>query len=101
MTLAAAVPGGGPATAVGVGAGAGAGSGGGLFTDPCDVRLALGAGGVLGVFNGAGVLSAADVHVAVRLGRFGPEGDDRVLLAAALAVSGQGCLLYTSDAADE
>jgi exodeoxyribonuclease V alpha subunit len=68
-------------TAAAIGAGA-------AFTDPCDSRLALRAPGVLGVFNAAGVLSAADVHVAVRLGRFGAEVDDRVLLAAALAVRG-------------
>jgi exodeoxyribonuclease V alpha subunit len=43
---------------------------------------------LLGEFNAAGVLSAADVHVALRLGRFGPETDDGVLLAAALAVRG-------------
>ncbi|HET9769706.1 MAG TPA: exodeoxyribonuclease V subunit alpha [Acidimicrobiia bacterium] len=56
------------------------------FTDPRDSRLALRATGLLGAFNAAGVLSAADVHVAVRLGRFGPEHDDGVLLAAGLAV---------------
>ncbi len=56
------------------------------FTDPDDARLALRAPGLLGTFNAAGVLNAADVHVALRLGRFGPETDDGVLLAAALAV---------------
>ena len=61
---------------------------GAAFTDPCDSRLALRAPGLLGVFNAAGVLSAADVHVALRLGRFGTEVDDDVLLAAALAVRG-------------
>ena len=61
---------------------------GAAFTDPCDSRLALRAPGLLGVFNAAGVLSAADVHVALRLGRFGTEVDDEVLLAAALAVRG-------------
>ncbi len=60
--------------------------GGAAFTDPCDARLALRAPGSLGVFNAAGVLNAADVHVALRLGRFGEEADDAVLLAAALAV---------------
>lgn len=34
----------------------------------------------------AGVLEAADVHVARALARLGPESDERVLLAAALAV---------------
>jgi exodeoxyribonuclease V alpha subunit len=47
---------------------------------------ALLAPGALRDFNEAGVLSAADVHVAVRLGRFGGEEDPQVLLAAALAV---------------
>lgn len=39
-------------------------------------------------FNGAGVLHASDVHVAMRLGRLGEEADERVLLATALAVRG-------------
>jgi exodeoxyribonuclease V alpha subunit len=56
------------------------------YADPCDVRLAQRAPGLLGRFNAAGVLNAADVHVAARLGRFGGEGDESVLLAAALAV---------------
>ncbi|HUP70088.1 MAG TPA: exodeoxyribonuclease V subunit alpha [Acidimicrobiales bacterium] len=62
--------------------------------DPFDVRRACRAPEVLGPFNRAGVLSAADIHVArclVRLGGDAGEGDgeDRrhaVLLAAALAV---------------
>ena len=37
-------------------------------------------------FNRAGVLGAADVHVATRLGRLGGETDERVLLAVALTV---------------
>ncbi len=53
---------------------------------PLDVRLALHAPGSLRPFNDAGVLIAADVHVALRLGRLGGEGDEAVLLAAALAV---------------
>ena len=56
------------------------------FADPCDARLALRAPGLLAPFNAAGVLNAADVHVALRFGRFDPEADERVLLAAALAV---------------
>ncbi len=56
--------------------------------DPCDVRLALRATGLLRVFNAAGVLAAADVHVAARLGRLGAEPDEQVQLAAALAVRG-------------
>jgi len=56
------------------------------YADPRDVRLAQGAPGLLGRFNAAGVLNAADVHVAARLGRLGGETGDAVLLAAALAV---------------
>jgi exodeoxyribonuclease V alpha subunit len=56
--------------------------------DPFDHRLALGASGLLGAFNTAGVLAAADVHVAERLGRLGGEPDEAVLLALALAVRG-------------
>jgi exodeoxyribonuclease V alpha subunit len=42
--------------------------------------------GLLGVFNAAGVLEAADVHVARRLGALAQETSEPVLLAAALAV---------------
>src|ERR1039458_889286 len=54
--------------------------------DPYDVGLAHRAGGVLRTFNEAGVLRAADVHVALRLGALVPTDDDTVLLGAALAV---------------
>jgi len=54
--------------------------------DPHDVRLVQRATGLLGAFNTAGVLAAADVHVALRLGELGGEADEEVLLAAALAV---------------
>jgi exodeoxyribonuclease V alpha subunit len=54
-------------------------------TDRHDRRLALGATGLLRDFNVAGVVTAADVHVARRLGRIFEEADDGVLLAAALA----------------
>ena len=54
--------------------------------DPFDVRLARQAPRVLREFNAAGVLNAADVHVALRLGRLGGEADEAVLLASALAV---------------
>jgi exodeoxyribonuclease V alpha subunit len=56
--------------------------------DPWDVRLALSATGLLREFNQAGVLDAADVHVAVRLGALSGETDETVLLALALAVRG-------------
>ena len=55
--------------------------------DAYDARLALGApAGLLREFNAIGVLSAADVHVAARLGEKAGEADDSVLLACALAV---------------
>ncbi len=56
--------------------------------DPWRSALALGATGLLAQFNRHGVLTAADVHVAHRLGRLGGETDERVLLALALAVRG-------------
>ncbi|NCT91020.1 exodeoxyribonuclease V subunit alpha [Cellulomonas sp. APG4] len=49
-------------------------------------QLVVGAGPLLAEFNRAGVLAAADVHVAQRLGRLTGEADPRVLLAVALAV---------------
>ena len=49
------------------------------------MRAAL-ADGWLAAFGDVGVLDAADVHVAQRLGELGREADERVLLAAALAV---------------
>jgi len=51
-----------------------------------DASLALRADGLLADFNRAGVLTAADVHVARRLAAIGGETDDAVLLAAALVV---------------
>jgi len=50
--------------------------------------LARRATGLLRTFNLAGVLSAADVHVAQRLGVLGGESDEQVLLAVALTVRG-------------
>ncbi len=47
---------------------------------------ALRAAGLLREFNDAGMLSAADVHVAQRLGVLGAEADEAVLLAVALVV---------------
>lgn len=46
----------------------------------------LRATGALRAFEEAGVLAAADVHVALRLGKLGGEDDEQVLLAAALTV---------------
>ena len=51
-----------------------------------DTRLARGASGLLLEFNDAGVLAAADVHVARRLAELVGGTDDSVVLAAALAV---------------
>jgi exodeoxyribonuclease V alpha subunit len=56
------------------------------MTATYDASLALRADGLLGAFNRAGILSAADVHVARRLGAIGGETDEAVLLAAALVV---------------
>ena len=57
-----------------------------VTADAADVRLARRATGLLRSFNEAGVLSAADVHVAQRLGALAGEAEDVVLLGAALAV---------------
>ncbi|MFT4085530.1 MAG: exodeoxyribonuclease V subunit alpha [Nocardioides sp.] len=54
--------------------------------DPHDARLARGAAGLLGAFNLAGVLTAADVHVAIRTAELVGEESDDVRLAVALAV---------------
>jgi exodeoxyribonuclease V alpha subunit len=54
--------------------------------DVHDRRFAVAATGLLREFNRAGVLEAADVHVAMRLGRLLGEEDESVLLAAGLAV---------------
>jgi exodeoxyribonuclease V alpha subunit len=54
--------------------------------DAHDRDLALAATGLLATFNAAGVLTAADVHVASALGRLVGERDETVLLAVALAV---------------
>lgn len=56
--------------------------------DPFDVRRATRAPGLLRAFNEAGVLSTADVQVAVRLAKLGGERSEHVILAAALAVRG-------------
>ncbi len=70
--------------------------------DPGDVRLAWGAPGLLGVFNTAGVLDAADVRVAERVGALGGEAGEPVLLAVALAVRAvrQGSVCLDLDAVD-
>ena len=56
------------------------------FADPFDARHVVGADGLLRDFNDAGVLSAADVHVASRLAAVAGEASDVVRLAVALAV---------------
>ena len=64
--------------------------------DEGDPRLAVGVPAGLAPFNVARVVSAADVRVALRLGRLTGEHDDQVLLAVALAVravrSGSVCV---------
>ncbi len=59
-----------------------------IEVDAFDVRRATGATGLLHDFNAAGVLDAADVHVARRLTELGEDDDELVALAAALAVRG-------------
>ena len=56
--------------------------------DPFEPRLARHASGLLRVFNEAGVIAAADVHVARRLAALAGESAEAVLLAVALAVRG-------------
>ncbi|MEO7351744.1 MAG: exodeoxyribonuclease V subunit alpha [Marmoricola sp.] len=67
-----------------------------MIDDTHDRRLALRAHGLLALFNRADILTAADVHVATRLGAMTGETDEQVLLAAALAVravrQGSTCL---------
>ena len=58
------------------------------LADPFEARRAVGATGLLREFNDIGVLSAADVHVAARLGELVGEDDEAVRLAVALAVRG-------------
>ncbi|MFN2320676.1 MAG: exodeoxyribonuclease V subunit alpha [Dermatophilaceae bacterium] len=52
---------------------------------PHDRRLGVEATGMLGDLNAAGVLTAADIHVARTLARVAEERDETVVLAAALA----------------
>ncbi len=54
--------------------------------DPADWRQVAGAGGLLRAFNEAGVIDAADVHVAQRLTAMAGESNPVVALAVALAV---------------
>src|SRR5690606_28589251 len=76
----------------------------GLMTllDDGDARLAVHAPPLLARFNSAGVIAAADVQVARRLGSLVGERDESVLLAVALATravrSGSVCL-HLEDAA--
>ena len=56
--------------------------------DPLEARRAVGVTGLLRDFNAAGVLSAADVHVAARLGELVGEEREIVRLASAFAVRG-------------
>ncbi|MGN6869168.1 MAG: exodeoxyribonuclease V subunit alpha [Solirubrobacteraceae bacterium] len=58
------------------------------LADPFDARRALRATGPLRAFNDAGLVSAGDVHVAMRLGALAGEENESVKLAVALAVRG-------------
>ncbi|MGO9225776.1 exodeoxyribonuclease V subunit alpha [Mycobacterium sp.] len=66
--------------------------------------MALAAGGLLGDFNVAGVLEAADVHVAQRTTTLAKESDEAVTLAVALVVralrGGSVCVDLSAVAAD-
>jgi exodeoxyribonuclease V alpha subunit len=66
------------------------------WADAHDRRRALGAPGLLAQFNLPELLSAADIHVALRIGVLLDENDEQVLLATALAVravrTGSVCL---------
>ncbi len=68
--------------------------------DPADWRRALGAAGLLKVFNDADVLQSSDVLVAQRLTAMVGETDERVALAVAFLVrglrGGSVCLDLTS-----
>jgi exodeoxyribonuclease V alpha subunit len=59
-----------------------------IDVDPLDARRAVGASGLLREFNEAGVLAAADIHVASRLAALAAAPCDVAVLAAALAVRG-------------
>ncbi|MGH9169406.1 MAG: exodeoxyribonuclease V subunit alpha [Acidimicrobiales bacterium] len=58
----------------------------GLDTADASLMVSLPAGSLLRAFNQAGVLVAADLHVATRLGRLGGDEDESVALATAFAV---------------
>ncbi|OBI12717.1 exodeoxyribonuclease V subunit alpha [Mycobacterium sp. E2497] len=72
--------------------------------DRYDHRFALAAAGLLGEFNRAGVLDAADVHAAQRITTLADEPDESVALALALVVralrGGAVCVDLASVAAD-
>jgi len=72
--------------------------------DPHDARFAAGATGLLRDFNRAGVLTAADVHVAARVAELTRTLEDDVRLAVALAVraarQGSVCVDLTALAGD-
>src|SRR6201990_3396023 len=58
----------------------------GVQPDPFDARRVRSVDGLVREFIDAGVLAAADVHVAARLAAIAREQHDSVVLAAALAV---------------
>ncbi len=72
--------------------------------DPLDWRIAVGADGWLRMFNEAGVLESADVHVAQRITALANETREAVALALALATralrGGSVCVDLTTVAAE-
>ncbi|MUM36041.1 exodeoxyribonuclease V subunit alpha, partial [Mycobacterium sp. CBMA361] len=72
--------------------------------DPMDWRQVSAASGLLAAFNAAGVVNAADVHVAQRCCALAGEASDAVALAVALTVralrEGSVCVDLTSVASD-
>jgi exodeoxyribonuclease V alpha subunit len=75
-----------------------------ITPDPMDWRQVPAATGLLAMFNGAGVLNAADVHVAQRCCALAAETSEVVALAVALTVralrEGSVCVDLTTVAAD-
>jgi exodeoxyribonuclease V alpha subunit len=59
---------------------------GSTVVDPYDPTVTALAAGRAAQFQAAGILTAADIHVALRLGELGKESDESVLLAVALTV---------------
>ena len=59
--------------------------------DPHDARFVPAATGTLRIFNDAGLLTAADLHVSLRLAELADEHNELTQLGAAFAVREVGC----------